>query len=106
MHSIQAKTTLLTVCAIIVAMLVATIIGVVAIREIGNDNSEQMLHWLCETGEKNIDSYLESVQQSVELVSSVVNKDLANTDFDNLDAHVDRMDQVPSSFLKYPTIMH
>ena len=79
MHSIQAKTTLLTICAIIVAMFVATTVGVVAIKDIGSDNSEQILSLMCETGEKNLDSYLDSVEQSVGAVSAIVKNDLSNT---------------------------
>ena len=90
MHSIQTKSTLLTVCAIIAAFAVATVIGVFAVDDIGKTSSEQILQLLCETGEKNLDSYFESVEQSVEMVSTFVKSDLETTDLDHLDAHVDR----------------
>ena len=94
MHSIQAKTTLLTICAIIVAMFVATTVGVVAIKDIGSDNSEQILSLMCETGEKNLDSYLDSVEQSVGAVSAIVKNDLSNTAIDHLDEHVEKMKDI------------
>ena len=90
MHSIQTKTTLLTVWAIIATMIVATIIGVFAVNDIGKSSSEQILQLLCETGEKNLDSYFKSVEQSVEMVSTYVKADLETTELGDLGAHVDR----------------
>ncbi|MBQ8964210.1 MAG: efflux RND transporter periplasmic adaptor subunit [Clostridia bacterium] len=86
MRSIRTKTTLLTVCAIVVAMTIATLLSVSAIRNIGNSSSDQMLYLLCETGEKNLDSYFESVEQSVELVSSFVKEDLEGLEPERLQA--------------------
>ena len=63
MNSIRTKTTLLTVCAIVISMTIATLLSVTAIRNLGNSNSEEMLLLLCETGEKNLDSYFDSVEQ-------------------------------------------
>ncbi len=80
MHSIQFKTMLLTVSAIVAALVVSMIIGIVSIRKIGNSSSEQILYLMCESGEKNIDSYFESVKQSVETVSTVVNGDLRDSE--------------------------
>ncbi|MBO4539445.1 MAG: diguanylate cyclase [Clostridia bacterium] len=90
MHSIQTKTTLLTVWAIVATMVVATIIGVFAVDNIGKSSSEQILQLLCETGEKNLDSYFKSVEQSVEMVSTYVKADLETSELDELGAHVDR----------------
>ena len=90
MSSIRTKTTLLTVCAIVVAMVIATVLGVVAIRNIGSNNSDEMLLLLCETGEKDLDSYFESVEKSVEMVSAYVQSDLDDPEFDSLDSHLER----------------
>ena len=95
MNSIQTKTTLLTVCAIVVTMLVATLMGVVAIRDIGKENSQQLLMSLCESGEKNLDSYFESVEQAVEMVSAYVEADLEGmTDAEQLPDHLDRVKEI------------
>jgi hypothetical protein len=48
-------------------MLVAMALGVAAIRNIGNKSAEQTLLLLCEAGQKNLDSYFKSVEQSVEI---------------------------------------
>ena len=77
-------------CAIVVAMTIATLLSVSAIRNIGNSSSDQMLYLLCETGEKNLDSYFESVEQSVELVSSFVKEDLEGLEPERLQAHIER----------------
>ena len=90
MKSIRTKTTLLTICAVVVGITVATILGVVALRNYGHSSSEQQLMLLCETGQKNLNSYFESVAQSVELVSSFVEADLDGLDDEHLSAHMDR----------------
>lgn len=97
MHSIQTKMTLLTVCTIVVTVIVAAVVGVLAVKDIGTENSEQLLVSLCETGEKNLDSYLESVEQSVEIVASYVDGDLKTTDVaqvDSFQAHIDRTREI------------
>ncbi len=66
-HSLRVKITAATVCALILAMLVAMALGVAAIRNIGNKSAAQTLLLLCEAGQKNLDSYFKSVEQSVEI---------------------------------------
>lgn len=61
MNSIRTKITLLTVCAIIIALSVATAIGVVSIRKLGRNDSDQMIHLTAATGALNLESYFESV---------------------------------------------
>lgn len=94
MHSIRTKTTLLTVCAIVVAMTVSMLLGVIAIRNIGSDSADQMLLLLCQAGEKNLDAYFESVEQSVEMVSAFAGSDLAETQIEDLAAHVARVGEI------------
>lgn len=90
MHSIRTKITLLTVCAIVAAIVLSTLIGAMAIRNIGKADSDQMLMLLCSSGEKNLDSYFESVEQSVQMVSAYVESDLEGLASDQLDAHLER----------------
>lgn len=94
MKSIRTKTTLLTVCIIIVTMTVATMMGIIAIRNIGTDSSEQILLLLCESGEKNLDAYFNSVEQSVEMISAYVESDLKDTELDGLEEHLDRAREI------------
>lgn len=91
MNSIRTKTTLLFVCVLIVAMTIITLLGVAAIRNIGNSSSEQMLFLLCESGQKDLNSYFESVEQSVEMVSAYVAADLEGLEEDQLARHLARV---------------
>ena len=90
-QSLQTKITMLTAFAIVAAMIVATVIGIFAVKNIGNSSSEQLLLLLCETGEKNLDAYFESVEQSVEMVSGFVKSDIDGLDQDKLADHIDRV---------------
>ncbi len=91
MHSIQIKTTLLTVCAIVASITAATLLSVSAVRQIGSSDANQILSLLCETGQKNLDSYFQSVEQSVEMVSSFVESDIGGLEPDELQRHIDRV---------------
>lgn len=90
MHSIRTKIMLMTVCTMLIVVTVATISGLLAIRKIGNESANQTLFLLCESGEKNLDSYLESIEKSVDMVSTYINTDLDGIDDTHLDAHLNR----------------
>ena len=91
MHSIRTKITAATTGAIILTMIIATILGVAAISNIGMSSAEQMLRLLCESGQKNLDSYLEDVEQEVETISVYVESDLTGISDEELQAHLDRV---------------
>ena len=90
MKSIRTKITILTVGAVAAAMIIATFLGVIAIRSMANSGAERTLRLLCETGQKNLDAYYDSVEQSVETVSSFADGDLQGLDEETLQAHVNR----------------
>ena len=97
MHSIRVKTIFLTVCAIVAAIAAATLLSVAAIRQIGDDSSSQILSLLCEAGQKNLDSYFKSVEQSVVMASSFVESDISEIESlepDELQRHIDRMSAI------------
>ena len=89
--SIEAKITFVAIGAIVFTMLVATIFGVVAIREIGVSRSEQMLYQLCESGQKNLDASLVDAEQKIEAISEYVVSDLKGLGDEELQAHLDRV---------------
>ena len=93
MHSLRTKITAVTISAIIITMIIATIFGVAAIRDIGQKNSEQMLMLLCEAGEKNLDSSLLDVEQDVETISAYAEEDLTGLDDERLSAHLNRVSE-------------
>ena len=90
MNSIRTKTTLLSVCAIVLAMSIALFLGVIAIRDIGNASAEQILLLLCQSAGRNLDSYFSSVEQSVDMASAYVEADLDGLDDASLSAHLER----------------
>ena len=94
MRSIQSKTTFLTMAGIIVAIVVATIISAISVRNIGIDSAKQNLQLLCEAGEKSLDYYFESVEQSVETVSTYIKSDLLTISNSQLSEHMNRAKSV------------
>lgn len=94
MHSLRAKITTLTVSAIIVVLTITTIISTLEIRKLGNETSDQLLFLMCEEGEKNLDHYFYSIEQSVETISSYAEDDLKQSDIKNLSSHLDRVEDV------------
>lgn len=94
MHSIRTKITAMTVTSIVIVMIVATVTGMIAIRNIGTKSADKVLLLLCETGQKNLDHYFESVEQSVEMVSAYVESDLDGLDDKKLAAHMDRVEDI------------
>lgn len=91
LHSIRTKITALTIGAIVITMLIAAILGVVAIRNIGMQSSEQMLRLLCEAGQRNLNDYFEDLEQNVRAISAYVEKDIDGLDDVKLQAHLDRV---------------
>ena len=91
MHSIRTKITLMTVIVMIIVMTVAAVSGVIAIKKVGSKSANQILLLLCESGEKNLDYYFDSVEHSVEMVSTYVSADINGTDDKNLGEHLDRV---------------
>ncbi|MCR4615114.1 MAG: diguanylate cyclase [Clostridiales bacterium] len=91
MRSIKTKIMLMTVCAILIAVIITAVSGVFVIRNVANSSANQLLSLLCESGEKNLNHYFESVEQSVEMVSAYVESDLDGLDDVRLQAHIDRV---------------
>ena len=91
MHSIRTRLTAVTTCVIIITMVIAAALGVAAIRRIGTDTTRQMLILLCEAGQKNLNTYLEGVEQAGKSIAAYASSDLDGLDAEKLQAHVDRV---------------
>ena len=91
MHSLRTRITLLTVCVIVLAVTTVTCLSVVFIRKNEKLESDQLLLLLCETGERNLDYYFNSVQKSVSKVSTFVEGDLDGLEPEKLQNHIDRV---------------
>ena len=91
MRSLRTKMTWLTVFAIVVAVTSVTVLGVLFIRRTEHRKSDQLLLLLCETGEKNLDYYFNSVQKSVRRLATHVEADLDGVESGRLARHVERV---------------
>ena len=78
MNSIRTKFTFLTLSAIIVALGIATYIGVYSIKTLGKSDADQMLQLKCTTGAMNLEAYFDGVERSVETVSTLVQDNFEN----------------------------
>ncbi len=94
MTSLRAKMTLLTVIAILISVVVASLFGGISIRNLGSSDSEQILLLLCETGQKNLNQFFNSVEQSVDSVASYVTEDLKVMKHWALKDHMDRVQEI------------
>ena len=91
MRSLRTKMTMLTVFAIIVAVTSITVLSVVFIRSTEHRKSDQLLLLLCETGERNLDYYFNSVQKSVRKLAAYVEADLDGVESGRLARHIERV---------------
>ena len=76
MHSIRTKITLLNIIAIIIAIFVTTLVGCIAVANLGHSSAHQALSLLCESGKSNVNNYLKSIEQSVNTISGLVDANL------------------------------
>ena len=91
MRSLRTKITLMTVCVLIVTLILITVLTTMFIRKTEHNKSDQLLLLLCETGERNLDYYFNSVQKSVRRTASFVEADLDGLEDEKLQAHIDRV---------------
>ena len=90
MNSIRTKFTLLTVCAIVVALSITTFIGAVSIKKLGHNDAEKMLQLISRTGALNLEAYFQSVEHSVKTVTNLVQESVDGISDDQLHRHVER----------------
>ena len=79
---------------VVATMVVASVCGISAVRDMGYASANETLKRLCETGEKNLDDYFSSVEQSVEMVEAYIESDLDGADDARLQAHLDRVSEI------------
>ncbi len=91
MHSLKTKITLQTAVITVIAVFVATLLGVLFIRNNESRKSDQLLLLLCETGERNLDYYFNSVEKSVRKVTAFTEKNLDGLEDEQLRAHTEKV---------------
>ena len=91
MRSLRTKITFIMLCVVIVAVTTVSVLSVVFIRNSEHKRSDQILLLLCETGERNLNYYFNSVQKSVAKVSSYVSNDIDGLDDEKFGKHMERV---------------
>lgn len=76
LRSLRSKVTLLTIIPLTVALLITSAIGTALLRNFGHEHAEQTLSLLCQTGKNNLNYYFKSVEQSVDIVSKLMDDQL------------------------------
>lgn len=94
MHSLRTRITLMTVCVVVIAASIITLLSVLFIKKTEHNKSDQTLLLLCEIGESNIDYYFKSVEKSVKRLSSFVEDDLEGLEEEQLKRHVGRVEKI------------
>ncbi len=93
MRSIRTKMTLVTLLMIVAIVTSMALLSVVFIVRTEQQKSNQLLLLLCETGEKNLDYYFDSVQKSVRNIATFVEADLDGLDDNRLARHMERVEK-------------
>ena len=90
MRSLRTRITATMLCVIFVALLFTTLLSAIFIRRTESRKTDQLLLMLCKNGEKSLNYYFGSVQNSVERVASFVEEDLEGTSDEELREHMGR----------------
>ena len=91
MHSLKSKITVLTICITMFAVIVVTALSVLFIIRSEEREADQILLLMCETGQRNLDYYFNSVEKSIGKVASFANSDLEGKGEEDLEGHVERV---------------
>ena len=91
MHSLRTKITVITMAIVMVAVIMISLVCVYFIRKTEHRRSDQIMLLLCETGERNLDYYFNSIQKSVNNLSSYVENDIDGLDDENFSMHIERV---------------
>ena len=83
----------MTVFVVLIALTIVTALSVYFIRSSERRESDQLLLLLCETGERNLDYYFDSVQKAVSRVSTYVESDLDGLEDGQLERHMERVEK-------------
>ena len=91
MRSLRTRFTVMTVSLILLVVSSFAVLTVGYLRTTENRKTGQLLLLLCETGERNLDYYFNSVQKSVAKVASYAEADLDGLEDEQLSRHMERV---------------
>ena len=80
MHSIRTKITLLTIVAILVSVLSVGGVSTLSIKSEGYRSTNQEMTLICQNLEKTVDEYLDSISQSVDVISRYASEELGKAE--------------------------
>ena len=89
-HSLRTRFTVTMLCVIVVALAVTTMLSAIFIRTTESHKSDKLLQMLCLSGERSLDYYFDSVQNTVLKVTSFAEEDLKNVEEYQLKEHMER----------------
>ncbi|WP_303838691.1 diguanylate cyclase domain-containing protein [Ruminococcus flavefaciens] len=95
-HSLRTRITITMLGVILAALAVTTLLSAVFIRTTESQKSDQLLRMLCGTGERSLDYYFDSVQNTVSKVTSYTEEDLE--DVDNDEEFAEHMERIREYF--------
>ena len=76
MHSIRTKLTALTIAAMLVSLLSIGSISIYTLKMEGDRHTEQSMNLICDNRRRTVNEYLNSVEQSVDMVTRYVSETL------------------------------
>lgn len=94
MRSIRSKFTVLIVLAVITSIAAIGIIGVYSIKSYGDETSDELLSLICETRQQTLDTYLNSIEQSVGIVSRYAVEEMNGFEDDEMAAYLDKIEKL------------
>ncbi|MBR0282871.1 MAG: hypothetical protein IJQ81_15020, partial [Oscillibacter sp.] len=83
MHSIRTRIMSLTIAAILVSLLSVGAMSVYSVKLEGDQHTAQSMSLICDNCRRNLNEYLNSVEQSVDMVTRYVSETLSSVDLMN-----------------------
>ncbi len=91
-HSLRTEITFTMLCVILASLVVTTLLSAVFIRTTESHKSDRLLQMLCASGQRSLDYYFDSVQNSVTKVTTFAEEDLDSVNSEEeLAAHIERI---------------
>lgn len=91
-HSLRTEITFTMLCVILASLVVTTLLSAVFIRTTESHKSDRLLQMLCASGQRSLDYYFDSVQDSVTKVTTFAEEDLDSVNSEEeLAAHIERI---------------
>ena len=87
MYSIRARLAIFNAIAVAISITAATIISTITVANFGHESAERTLSLQCEAGKNSLNYYFKSVEQSVNIISGLINDDLDNMSEDDYSNH-------------------